>query len=287
MLETFQLIRPKLFAIAYRMLGSAGEAEDLLQEAWLRFQAIDPAEIHSAEALLTTIVTRLALDQLKSARVQRERYPGLWLPEPVVTPDQQLGGDPLDEVIKLESVSLAFLHLLESLSPEERAVFLLREVFDYEYAAIASFLEKSESACRQLFHRAKAHVAEHRPRFPTSADEHQRVLSSFLEAVETGDLDSLMALMAEDVTTYSDGGGKAQAFLRPVHGRVAVARLMRGLGRILYPDYYAEIVPINGRPGLIIRQVNGVIDTTLTLDVADGKIQALHLVRNPDKLRHI
>lgn len=287
MLELFQTVRPKLFAIAYRMLGSVGEAEDLLQEAWLRFQAVDPAAVRSAEALLTTIVTRLALDQLKSARVQREEYPGLWLPEPVVTPDQQLVGDPLDAVIKLESVSLAFLHLLESLSPEERVVFLLREVFDYDYAAIASFLEKSEGACRQLFHRAKTHVAAHRPRFPTSADEHQRVVASFLTAVETGDMDGLMALMAEETTIYSDGGGKAQTILRPVHGRVAAARLMQGLGRIFQMEYYAEIVPINGRPGIVVRRVDGTPESTVTLDMADGKIQTIQIMRNPEKLGRV
>jgi RNA polymerase sigma-70 factor, ECF subfamily len=287
MLETFQALRPKLFAIAYRMLGSAGEAEDLLQEAWLRFQAIDPTAVRSAEALLTTIVTRLALDQLKSARVQREYYPGIWLPEPVITPDQQLGGDPLDEVIKLESISLAFLHLLETLSPEERAVFLLREVFDYEYKTIAEFLDKTESACRQLFHRAKSHMTAHRPRFPTSADEHQRVLTGFIHAVQTGDLAELMNLMAEDVASYADGGGKAAAASRPLYGRTTVARLIHGLSRFLRPEHQVLVLPINGRPGISIRTADGEIINVIALDVADGKIQALHIMLNPEKLQYI
>jgi RNA polymerase sigma-70 factor (ECF subfamily) len=287
MLETFQSLRPRLFAIAYRMLGSASEAEDLLQEAWLRFQAVDPTTVRSAEALLTTIVTRLALDQLKSARVQREQYPGLWLPEPVVTPDQQLGGDPLDEVIKLESVSLAFLHLLETLSPEERAVFLLREVFDYDYKSIAEFLGKSESACRQLFHRAKSHMTAHRPRFSASADEHQRVLTGFLQAVQTGDLDSLMNLMAEDVASYADGGGKAVAALHPIVGRVKVARFIHGLRRFLQPEHRMEIVPVNGHPAIVLREGDGNIIVVMAIDVVDGKIQAFHNLLNPDKLKWI
>jgi len=287
MLETFQILRPKLFAIAYRMLGSVGEAEDLLQEAWLRFQAVDPTSVRSAEALLTTIVTRLALDQLKSARVQREQYPGLWLPEPVVTPDHALSGDPLDAVIKLESVSLAFLHLLESLSPEERAVFLLREVFDYDYATIANFLEKSESACRQLFHRAKAHIAAHRPRFPTSVDEHERVLSNFMQAVQTGDLNGLIALMTEEVAVYSDGGGKASALARPLHGPAPVARFFISLGRLVPNGYTVEIVPLNGRAGLVIHNSSGAIENTIALDVSDGKIRTFHVMRNPEKLGRI
>src|SRR4051812_27319341 len=194
MLETFQAQRPRLFGIAYRMTGSAREAEDLLQEAWLRFQTVEQGAIRSPEALLTTIVTRLCLDHLKSAQAQREVYPGLWLPEPLLT-EPGVNEDPLDTMIKLESISLAFLHLLESLSPEERAVFLLREVFDYEYQEIAGFINKSEAACRQLFSRAKKHITDHRPRFPTNPTEHQRVLNSFIEAVQSGDLNQLMTVM--------------------------------------------------------------------------------------------
>ena len=287
MLEIFQASRPRLFGIAYRMLGSVSEAEDLLQEAWLRFQATDHATVRSPEAFLTTIVTRLALDQLKSARMKREVYPGIWLPEPLATPDQQLGGDPLDDMLKLESVSLAFLHLLESLSPEERAVFLLREVFDYDYGMIARFLQKSEAACRQLFHRAKGHVAAHRPRFPATADEHQRVLGEFIQAVQSGDLNGLMALMAEDVASYADGGGKATAAMHPIYGRDAVTRFVHGLSRFLTPGYTVEVTPLNGWPSVVVRAASGELITAVALNVVEGKIQALHFIRNPDKLQRV
>jgi RNA polymerase sigma-70 factor (ECF subfamily) len=286
MLATFQTLRPKLFAIAYRMLGSASEAEDLLQEAWLRFQTVDAASIRSAEALLTTIVTRLALDHLKSAQVQREQYPGIWLPEPVGTPDQELRGDPLDEVLKRESISVAFLHLLENLSPEERVVFLLREVFEYDYKSIADFLDKRESACRQLFHRAKEHITAHRPRFPTSIEEHERVFGQFVHATQTGDLEGLMVLMIKDVVIYSDGGGKASALARPLYGPAAAARFFISLAQMIPKGfgYTAEIVPLNGRSSIIVRNKSGAIETTISLDVAEGKILAFHVMRNPDKL---
>ncbi len=287
MLEIFQAERPRLFGIAYRMTGSAREAEDLLQEAWLRFETVDPAEIRSAEALLTTIITRLCLDHLKSAQAQREVYPGLWLPEPVLA-GQGVDEDPLDTMIKLESISLAFLHLLENLSPEERAVFLLREVFDYEYQEIAEFINKSEAACRQLFSRAKKHITDHRPRFPTNPVEHERVLHTFLTAVQSGDLQQLMAIMAENVACYTDGGGKVTAATRPLHGREAVAKFVKGVQRTGYKpgDTFAMPV-INGRTGFVIRNAQGEVGTVLTLDIKDGEILAIHIIRNPDKLRHL
>lgn len=287
MLEIFQAQRPRLFGLAYRMTGSAREAEDLLQEAWLRFQAVAPATIRSPEALLTTIVTRLCLDHLKSAQAQREVYPGLWLPEPLPTANG-LEEDPLDTMIKLESISLAFLHLLESLSPEERAVFLLREVFDYEYREIAEFIKKPETSCRQLFSRAKKHITAHRPRFPTNPAEHERVFHSFIEAVESGDLDQLMAIMTQDVACYADGGGKATSALQPLHGREKVAKFVKGVQRTgLKPGDTVEMPLINGRSGLVVRNAQGEITTVLTLDIVDGAIQALHFIRNPDKLGHL
>ena len=287
MLEIFQAQRPRLFGIAYRMTGSAGEAEDILQEAWLRFQTVDLTEVRSPAALLTTIVTRLCLDQLKSAQTRREVYPGLWLPEPVST-DPNLAEDPLDNMLKLESISLAFLHLLESLSPEERAVFLLREVFDYEYREIASFMNKAETACRQLFSRAKKHVADHRPRFPTSPAEHERVLNTFVAAVESGDLDQLMAVMAEDVVCYADSGGKAVAATRPLHGRESVAKFVKGVQKSGFkPGDTLEMPLINGRTSFLVRDAAGAITTVLTLDISDGVIRALYFVRNPDKLQHL
>lgn len=286
MLEIFQTVRPKLFGIAYRMVGSASAAEDILQEAWLRFQTVDPAEIRSPEALLTTIVTRLCLDQRKSAQVQREVYPGIWLPEPLLTPTLAIADDPLDSVMKLESISLAFLHLLESLGPEERAVFLLREVFDYEYREIADFLQKSEAACRQIFSRAKKHIAAHRPRLPTTASEHERIFSSFVQAVQGGDLAQLMTVMAEDVHCYADGGGKATAATRLVTGRDNVARQVNGLRRSgLRPGDQVELPLINGRPGVLIRNAQGQATTALFVDIADGAIRGLYFVRNPDKLQ--
>jgi RNA polymerase sigma-70 factor (ECF subfamily) len=288
MLTTFQALRPKLFGIAYRMVGSASEAEDILQDAWLRFQAVEPGEIRSAEALLTTIVTRLCLDQLKSAQAKREVYPGIWLPEPLLTPTMTVADDPLDSVMKLESISLAFLHLLESLGPEERAVFLLREVFDYEYSAIADFLQKSETACRQIFSRAKKHITAHRPRLPTNAEEHQRVFASFLQAAQKGDVAGLMAVMAEDVACYGDGGGKATAATRSLHGRDTVARFVNGIQRTgAKPGDQVEMALVNGRPGVIIRNAQGQITTALYLEIAQGLIQGLYFVRNPDKLQHL
>ena len=287
MLEIFQAQRGRLFGIAYRMTGSASEAEDIVQEAWLRFQTVALAEIRSPEALLTTIVTRLCLDHLKSAQVQREVYPGIWLPEPLATVNS-VEEDPLDTMIKLESISLAFLHLLESLSPEERAVFLLREVFDYEYREIAEFINKSETACRQLFSRAKKHITDHRPRFPTSPTEYERVFHSFVEAVQTGDLNHLIGVMAEDVACYTDGGGKAAAVLHPLHGREKVAKFVKAIQRGGFkPGDTIEMPLINGRTGFIVRNAQGEIVTALALDIADGAIQALHFIRNPDKLRHL
>ncbi|CAN5559179.1 RNA polymerase sigma-70 factor [soil metagenome] len=287
MLEIFQAQRPRLFGIAYRMTGSAREAEDLLQEAWVRFQALDPAEIRSPEALLTTIVTHLCLDHLKSAQAQREVYPGLWLPEPVMAA-QGLDEDPLDTMIKLESISLAFLHLLENLSPEERAVFLLREVFDYEYQEIAEFINKSEVACRQLFSRAKKHITDHRPRFPTNPVEHERVFHTFLNAVQSGDLAQLMAVMAENVACYADGGGKVSTATRPLHGREVVAKYVKGIQKTGYkPGDTVEMPVINGHKGFIIRNAQGEVSTVLTLEIVDGEVLTIHIVRNPDKLQHL
>jgi len=287
MLEIFQAQRPRLFGIAYRMTGSASEAEDLLQEAWLRFQTVPAEEVRSPEALLTTIVTRLALDHLKSAQAQREIYPRLWLPEPVPTANG-VEEDPLDTMLKLESISLAFLHLLEILSPEERAVFLLREVFDYEYRELAEFINKSETNCRQLFSRAKKHITDHRPRFPTNPAEHERVFHSFIEAVESGDLNQLMAVMADDVVCYADSGGKATAPTRPLHGPESVAKFVKGVQRTGYkPGDTIEMPLINGRPGIVVRNAQGESTTVLTLDIADGAIRALHFIRNPDKFQQL
>src|SRR5476649_2072826 len=206
--DLFQTHRPALFAVAYRMLGSATDAEDVVQDAWLRFDSAQPSDLRSARAYLTTIVTRLCLDRLKSARATREEYVGPWLPEPVVTGDRR---EPERSLALAESVTLAFMVLLETLSPEERAVFLLREVFDYEYDEIADMLETSSANCRQLFHRAKGRIAEGKPRFHVGIEEKRALIDRFVRAFSNGSEEELTRVLAADVGLWSDGGGKASA----------------------------------------------------------------------------
>ena len=223
MVESFESYRSYLFAIAYRMLGSAMDAEDMVQETYLRYSATPKDSITSLKAFLTTIITRLCMDQLHLARRKRDVYLGPWLPEPLITPEALKAVSLEERVDQEESISLAFLLLLEQLQPIERAVFLLREVFEYDYAEIASFLGKSEVACRQWFSRAKKHLGEHRPRFPTSPDTHRQLLTGFLQAAQAGEMPALMNLLAEDVTLWVDSGGKVKgAATRPIAGRDAV-----------------------------------------------------------------
>src|SRR6185503_9760674 len=228
--DLFQAHRRRLFALAYRMLGSAAEAEDVVQDAWLRYAAARPSDLRSPQAYLTTIVTRLCLDRLKSARAAREDYVGPWLPEPVLTDNRD---EPEQSLALAESVTLAFMVLLETLSPEERAVFLLREVFDHEYADIAAMLEMTPANCRQLFHRAKAHIAARRPRFrgADDADGKRRLAGRFVSALRDGDGDELTRVLAADVGFWSDGGGKVLAARRPVFGRDNVVHLLLGIRR--------------------------------------------------------
>lgn len=277
--ETFEEHRRHLFAVAYRMLGSSAEAEDIVQDAWLRFQEADLATIGSARAWLSTVVTRLCLDELKSARARREEYVGTWLPEPVKTE-----AEPLAEA---ESISLAFLVLLESLTPAERAVYLLHEVFDYSHAEVAAIVGKEEAACRQLFHRARARVVERRPRFAPSREQHSQILGSFLQAVSAGDISGLQSLLAEGVVTYSDGGGKALAAKKPVLGGAAVARFLVGIARKGPVDPSAvEIANVNGWPALVLRK-GGRAAFVLGIETDGAKIHAVHIVVNPDKLAHV
>jgi len=279
--ETFEQYRALLFSIAYRMLGSVMEAEDMVQEAYLRYQNVAPESIQSPKAFLTTVITRLCLDQLKSARTQREQYIGEWLPEPLLT--EQTPGAIVGE---RESISMAFMVLLENLSPLERAVFLLREVFDYPYDEIARMVDKSEANCRQYYHRAKHYLVERRPRFVPSPDEQRRLIEGFLLAVGTGDVDTLNQILAEGVTATSDGGGRHGVARRPVVGREAVARFLLGLAKKAPAGVRYEIVEFNGTPALlwsIQDEVQGVMNFT----VGDGQIVAIHNVLNPDKLRHI
>ena len=220
--EAFEHYRVLLFSIAYRMTGSASDAEDLVQETYLRYQARAREEIVSLKAYLSTIITRLALDYLKSARVAREQYLGAWLPEPILTSED--AGFPLADLEQQEALSLAFLRLLEALSPPERAVFLLHEVFDYPFREIGSILEKSPANCRQIFHRAKQALQDKRARFEPEPQRQRQLLFSFLSASQAGDMAALTSLLAEDVVSWSDGGGKVRSSLKPIHGQQAVAR---------------------------------------------------------------
>src|SRR5262245_21582488 len=269
------------------MLGSAMEAEDIVQEAYLRYRATRPESIRTLKSYLTTIVHHLCIDHLKSAQARRENYIGPWLPEPIITSDGGSLLSPLRQMSDRESISMAFLVLLESLSPLERAVFLLREVFDYEYADIAQITGRNEAACRQLFSRAKKHISAHRPRFPASPESHAKMVGRFMEACVTGDMDGLMSLLAEDVTAWSDGGGKVSAAARhPVQGRDTVARgIIGNLSRAPEGTSF-EVIEANGLAALLVR-VKGQIFSVLTLEVEGNFIRAMRNVANPDKLTHL
>jgi RNA polymerase sigma-70 factor (ECF subfamily) len=288
--ESFETYRPYLFSIAYRMLGSAMDAEDMVQETYLRYQATPTETIHSLKAYLATILTRLCMDQLQLARRKRELYVGPWLPEPIITAetDEKVETvDPEKRVEMEESVSLAFLILLEQLQPFERAVFLLREVFAYQFAEIAAMLDKSEVACRRSFSRAKLHLQEHRPRFPASPQIHQQLLNRYLQAVQTGEMTPLMNLLSEDVTLWADGGGKVkQAALRPIRGRDAVARFSLGTRRFWPENFHLELAQVNGQAACIIRSGESVF-SVLTIEAQHGKIQTIRVIANPEKLARI
>src|SRR5260221_3093110 len=260
--DLFQANRTALFGVAYRMLGSATDAEDVLQDAWLRYSAAQPAELRSVKAYLTTIVTRLCLDRLKSARNTREEYVGPWLPEPVATDDRR---QPEHALSQAESVTLAFMVLLETLSPEERAVFLLREVFDYEYDEIAEMLETSAANCRQLFHRAKGRIAERKPRFRAAIGEKRPLVERFVRAFSEGSEAGLTSVLAEDIGFWSDGGGKVLAARRPIFGREHVVSLLMGFRRtapaigVPLESVTLDIVEVNGEPAVLLR-VDGRLD---------------------------
>lgn len=271
----FERHRPLLWSIAYRMLGSASDAEDLLQEAYLRARAM-PDDVVSERAYLSSIVTRLCLDHWKSARVKRESYAGTWLPEPVHT----------DPPVDPASISLAFLVLLESLSPLERAVYLLAEVFDYTHTEIAAILGRDESACRQLLHRAREHVRQRRPRFAPSCEVHRRLLESFQTACVRGDLGQLEDLLAEDAVSIADGGGKVPAAPKPVQGKQRVARLFSGLFRKAPAETSSQILDINGLPALLVR-VAGKVVAVVDIETDGTRILAIRTILNPEKLAHL
>ncbi len=281
----FTAVRPQLFSVAYRMLGSVVDAEDLVQEAYLRWQEASDVDVRSPRAYLTTIVTRLAIDQLRSARVQREAYVGPWLPEPLVT---EFTPDPSGSVELAESLSMAFLVLLERLSPTERAVFLLHEVFDFEYPEIARIVDKGEANCRQIFARAKKRVGTPEARFHASPEQADRLLQRFTRATEAGDMDGLLAVLAEDITLWPDGGGKAPgAALHALHGADPVARFVLAFARrFVQPGRVLWRSEINGQPGFI-SYVSGRPVAALVFDVRGDRIRTIYAIGNPDKLRKL
>jgi RNA polymerase sigma-70 factor (ECF subfamily) len=280
-------LRRSAFALAYRMLGSVSDAEDIVQEGLLRvYRAGQRGErIESPRAYLSTVVSRLALDQLRSARARRETYVGDWLPEPLVTNAEN---DPARRLEMADSLSLAFLVLLESLSPEQRAAFLLREVFDEPYGRIAQIIDTSEENVRQLVTRARRHVHERRPRFASSREQLERLAARFFAAAQSGDLEVLEELLAHDVVLHADSGGKAPAVRRAVHGRTKVARLLvTGLRAGNFRGIKSRREEVNGQPGALFFDHDGRLASVVVLDIADGQIQTVSLIVNPDKLRHL
>jgi RNA polymerase sigma-70 factor (ECF subfamily) len=278
-LETFLGLRSSLFGVAYRMLGSATEAEDIVQEAYLRWSKRGRADIAAPSSYLTTIVTRLCIDQLRSARTRRETYKGPWLPEPV-----EAGAPGPGESAELaDSLSLAFLVLLEELQPVERAVFLLHDVFDYPYDEIAAIVDRSEPACRQLVSRARRRVDEPRRRFDADHAHGRELTRRFLAACGTGDLEGLLSLLSDDVTVWTDGGGKVRAAMRPVTGTYRAARFLLSVARRIPVGVSSREVYLNGQPGVVFEQ-DGRVTTAITLDVVDEWVVGVRVVTNPDKL---
>jgi RNA polymerase sigma-70 factor, ECF subfamily len=280
-------LRPLLFSIAYRMLGSATDAEDVIQEAYLRFHRETSAGtvVESPKSYLSAITTRLCIDHLRSARVRRESYVGTWLPEPVLTDE---ASDVERHAETADSLSMGFLVLLESLTPVERAVFLLREVFEYDYDEIGPIVGKSEENSRQIALRARKHVQAGRPRFEASKAQREELARRFFQAAAEGDVEGLVSMLADDVVAYADGGGKAFAFPRPIHGRDRVGRLVASGGggeRLSVAGY--RPAEINGQPGALLLDPDGVPVVAVSLDIADGQIQTLHAVTNPEKLAHL
>lgn len=281
--HTFNQLRPRLQGIAYRMLGSSAEAEDIVQDAWLRWNDADVSRLDSSEAWLVSVTTRLAIDRLRAAKVQREHYVGTWLPEPV------LSASPLSPEQMLEradDVSVAFLTLLERLAPEARAAYLLREVFDADYAEVAQTLGKTEAACRQLVSRAKTQLKEERPRYAVARETQQQLLRSFADAAARGDFTALKSMLADNAQLIGDGGGKVPSFGVPLLGGQRIAQLylaasMRSPGKVRY-----EVVVLNGQWGLL-RFIDGALESAQALETDGERIVRIHVQRNPDKLAAI
>ncbi len=276
--DTFEAHRPLLFSIAYRMLGSVSEAEDVVQDAWLRARPDEQADVRSARAYLTTIVTRLCIDHLRSAERTRMEYPGPWLPEPLAEPNQE-------SAELASSLTTAFLVLLEQLAPTERAVFLLREVFELDFDEIARSIGKSEANTRQILTRARARLREARPRFTASRRESEEIVRQFRDATVTGNVDALMAVLHADATLTADGGGKVSAATRPVLGADRIAKFLLGYaGKAHWAASDFQLVTVNGTPGLLLRHPLAGTGT-YSFDIVEGRIRAIYIVRNPDKLR--
>ncbi len=287
--EQFESYRPLMISIAYRMLGTMTEAEDIVQEAYLRYRTQLPEQINSHKAFLSTVVTRLCLNRLQSAQAQRETYIGPWLPEPVLT-DENEQFAPAKQAELHDSISIAFLTLLEQLTPLERAVLLLREVFDYEYAEISEVVGKEEVACRQIFSRAKKHIAEHHQRFRPTPESHRQIITTFIQAITTGDLNQLVHCLAEDAVAWADGGGKVRgAAIHPLYGRAAIARFMRARflddqNRVAGENYDVEVAEVNGELGVIL-SLKGRVFIVLAIGIDGTVIRDLRIIGNPDKLK--
>jgi RNA polymerase sigma-70 factor (ECF subfamily) len=293
--EAYEQLRPLMFSIAYRMLGQASEAEDVVQEAFLRYHRAQAegsrVQVDSPKAYLSSVTTRLCIDYLRSARARREAYPGEWLPEPLLTDDPMAaaaGADPAGLAEQADSLSMAFLLLLERLSPVERAVFLLHDVFSYGYDEIARIVGKTEDNCRQLAARARRHVGEHRPRFEASRSKREELAARFFRAVGDGDMDGLVSMLAEDVVVYGDSGGISPSWPRPIVGRDRVIRLLLGVAeQIRQAGVSVRPAEINGQAGARIEDPEGRLINVFVLDIADGQVQTVRSVINPDKLRHL
>ena len=281
-LEIFNQSRPRLQAIAYRMLGTISDAEDMVQDTFIKWQQTPLPKIQRPQAYLTTIVTRLCIDRLRSVRREREKYIGTWLPEPIVADNFD---EPKTSIELADSLSMAFLVMLERLSPVERAVFLLREVFEYDYDEISTIVAKNSTNCRQIVRRAKQHLGTRRSRFSSSLEQQEKLTTKFIQACDRGDLQGLIDLLAADIVLWSDGGGKTKALIKPMRGAMKVARFLIALRRSkLIPDYNTELVKVNGQIG-IAYYFEGLVQNVVSLEIVDFRVYSLYFVRNPDKLK--
>jgi RNA polymerase sigma-70 factor (ECF subfamily) len=282
--QSFEAHRRALTGLAYRMLGSRADAEDVVQDAYLRWHAADHAQIEEPRRYLGTVVTRLCLDRMKSAKARREIYVGPWLPEPLV--DEALDAQPAGDLA--QDLSVALMLVLERLTPLERASFLLHDIFGLDFAEVGRALDRSEATCRQLAARARAHIEEGRPRFRATQEEGRNLASAFMAAAQAGDLQTLADLLAKDAVLYSDGGGKRAAALNPIYGPDKIVRFIEAVARKNTGLAASQVRPatVNGLAGFVVREEDGLIDT-MAFEVRDGRVAAIYVVRNPDKLRHV